>query len=110
MTLDECIESPEPYPAVGASASVGIRIFARAKLRSELTGHPYQVEARADAELRVDVGEMRLDGTLADEKTLADLAGRPALDGQPGDLALARAQRGHTGAGHDGAFARMTEL
>src|SRR2546423_11416152 len=112
MTLDEYIESPmaEPYPAVGATASVGIRIFARAKLRRELTGHPDQVEARADAELRVDVGQVRLDGSLADEQALADLASRPAVDGQPGDLTLARAEGGHTGAGDDDAFARMTKL
>ena len=110
MTLDECIESPEPYPAVAKTTSVAVRISTGWKLRSELTGHPYQVEARADAELRVDVGEVRLDGSLADEQSLADLAGRPALDGQPGDLTLARAEGGHAGGGDDDAFARMTKV
>src|SRR5215208_4601959 len=47
---------------------------------------------RADAELAIDVGEMRLDGPVADEERRRDLPVRPPLGDERGDPLLGGGQ------------------
>src|ERR1700716_4343999 len=100
----------EGYAALASITSVGTRIFRWRRLRSQLPGHPYQVKSRADTELGVDIGQVRLDRSLADEQPVADLASRSTLDRQPGDLALAHGQGARAETGGDDPLARMTQL
>src|SRR6478752_1332912 len=58
----------------------------------ELGSAAHELELRAHAELRVDVGEVRLDRALADVEPLADDARRESLDCEQGDLPLAPAE------------------
>src|SRR5690242_34338 len=51
-----------------------------------------QLGARADAELAVDAGDVRLDGLRAHEQLSGDLAVRQAGGGELGDAALALGQ------------------
>ena len=52
-----------------------------------------QLDARAHADLGVDVAQVRLDRARAEDELLGDLAVRAPGRDQPGDLGLARGQR-----------------
>src|SRR5512132_2534937 len=65
-------------------------------IQRQFGGAARELELRAHAQLRVDVGEVRLDGAFSDEEAFTDLAGCAALRRQPGDLPLTRAQSGQT--------------
>src|SRR5262245_54944456 len=54
--------------------------------------HPRELRPARDPELAEDVGELVAHGELGEEQHRRDLTVRPALDHEPGDLALTRAQ------------------
>src|SRR6266852_8247856 len=65
-------------------------------LTCQLATDPYQGRSRVDAELRIRVGQMGLDGSVADVQPSADFRGHVPLRGQLGDLELSPGQRLNT--------------
>src|SRR4051812_39994565 len=63
-------------------------------LQHALGAHGYEPGARADPELRVDPGQVHLDGLGAEQQLGGDLAVGPAGGHEPGDRLLLRREVG----------------
>ena len=87
----------------------GIR-YGLCSRKPQLPGPAYQLKLGVDAELRVDAGQVALDGAFPHEQRPGDLPRAHPGRGQPRDLALAAGERAGPERGRGGAAAGAAEV